>query len=91
MLRPLAESGSLPGAPLTPAMTTWDIGVLRCHFPIAGQTTARPRLIGAGIRPLQRYHSDGPHQFGSRLAVEADRLSGCLLDAVSTACPSGDR
>ena len=42
MLHPLANSGSPPGAPLAPAMTTRDIGVPRCHFPIAGHAPTPP-------------------------------------------------
>jgi len=42
MLHPLANSGFLPGAPLTPGMTTPDIGAPRCHFPIAGQAPTPP-------------------------------------------------
>jgi hypothetical protein len=64
-------------------MTNWsrrtrtkpDIGIPRCHFPIAGQTPAQPWLAGAGIR-LQRLQTCGPHQFSSCLAIKAKRLSG---------------
>jgi hypothetical protein len=89
MLRPLAKSGFLTSAPLTAAVTTPDIGVPRCHIPIAGQTAAQPRQTRAGIR-LQRHKTGSPHQVGSPLTIEANRLPGRLQRAVPTACAPAD-
>ncbi len=63
-------SGFLPGAPLTPGMTTPDIGVPRCHFPIAGQAPTPPRRLRVLVR-LDWLNPSSPHDGSGGFMIQA--------------------
>jgi hypothetical protein len=68
VLRPLSKCGFLPGAPLAPGMTTPDIGVPRCHYPIAGQAPTPPGRLRVRVR-LDWLNPGSPHDGGDGFMI----------------------
>jgi hypothetical protein len=68
-LHPLAKSGFLPGAPFTPG-TSPDIGLPRCHLPIAGQAQTPPRRLRVLVR-LDWLNPGSPHDGGGGFMIQA--------------------
>jgi hypothetical protein len=80
MLHPVANSGLLSGAPLTPGMTAPDIGVPRCHYPIAGQAPASPGRLRVLVR-LDWLNPGSPHDGGGSFMIQAPGHGIVIPDA----------